>query len=140
VLLLPEVVELDPDEAERVCGRAEELAALGLLLEPFGPGAVLVRETPALLGDTDVGGLVRDIADDLAENGAALALAERLQEVCSTMACHGSVRAGRRLTAAEMDALLRQMEATPHSGQCNHGRPTYVELKLADIERLFGRR
>ncbi len=140
VLLLPEVVELDPDEAGRVCARIEELAALGLLVEPFGPGAVLVREIPALLGDTDVAGLVRDIADDLAENGAALALRERLQEVCSTMACHGSVRAGRRLTAAEMDALLRQMEATPHSGQCNHGRPTYVELKLADIERLFGRR
>ncbi len=140
VLLLPEVVELDQDEAERVCARIEELAALGLLVEPFGPGAVLVREIPALLGDTDVGGLVRDIADDLVENGAALALRERLQEVCSTMACHGSVRAGRRLTGAEMDALLRQMEATPHSGQCNHGRPTYVELKLADIERLFGRR
>jgi DNA mismatch repair protein MutL len=140
VLLLPEVVELDADEADRVCARTGELAALGLLLEPFGPGAVLVREIPALLGDTDVGGLVRDIADDLAENGAALALQERLQDVCSTMACHGSVRAGRRLTGPEMDALLRQMEATPHSGQCNHGRPTYVELKLADIERLFGRR
>jgi len=140
VLLLPEVVELDPAEAERVAAKADELAALGLLVEPFGNGAVLVRETPALLGETDVAGLVRDIADDLAENGAALALQERLEEVCSTMACHGSVRAGRRLTAAEMNALLRQMEATPHSGQCNHGRPTYVELKLADIERLFGRR
>ena len=139
-LLLPEVVELDPAEAERVAGRAEELAALGLVLESFGSGAVLVRETPALLGETDVAGLVRDIADDLAENGAALALEERLAEVCGTMACHGSVRAGRRLTGAEMNALLRQMEATPHSGQCNHGRPTYVELKLADIERLFGRR
>jgi DNA mismatch repair protein MutL len=139
-LLLPEVVELDPAEAERVCGRGDELAALGLVVEAFGPGAVLVRETPALLGDTDVAGLIRDIADDLAENGAALALAERLEAVCSTMACHGSVRAGRRLTAAEMNALLRQMESTPHSGQCNHGRPTYVELKLADIERLFGRR
>ena len=139
-LLLPEVVELDPAEAERVCARAEELAALGLTVEPFGPGAVLVRETPALLGDTDVAGLVRDIADDLAENGAPLALGERLAEVCSTMACHGSVRAGRRLNAAEMNALLREMEITPHSGQCNHGRPTYVELKLADIERLFGRR
>ncbi len=139
-LLLPEVVELDPAEAERVAAKAEELAALGLLLEPFGMGAVLVRETPALLGETDVQGLVRDIADDLAENGQALALKERLEEVCSTMACHGSVRAGRRLTAPEMNALLRQMEATPHSGQCNHGRPTYVELKLADIERLFGRR
>lgn len=139
-LLIPEVVELDPAEAERVVARAEELAALGLVIEPFGAGAVLVRETPALLGETDAGGLVRDIADDLAENDQALALKERLAEVCSTMACHGSVRAGRRLTAQEMNALLRQMEATPHSGQCNHGRPTYVELKLADIERLFGRR
>nr|B0SWX9.1 RecName: Full=DNA mismatch repair protein MutL [Caulobacter sp. K31] len=139
-LLLPEVVELDPAEAERVVARAEELAALGLVIESFGPGAVLVRETPALLGKTDAAGLVRDIADDLAENGQALALKERLEEVCSTMACHGSVRAGRRLTGAEMNALLREMEATPHSGQCNHGRPTYVELKLADIERLFGRR
>jgi DNA mismatch repair protein MutL len=139
-LLLPEVIELDPAEAERVAARADELAALGLVVEPFGPGAILVREVPALLGETDAAGLVRDIADDLAENGQALALKERLAEVCSTMACHGSVRAGRRLTAAEMNALLRQMEATPHSGQCNHGRPTYVELKLADIERLFGRR
>jgi DNA mismatch repair protein MutL len=139
-LLLPEVVDLDPAEAERVVAKADELAALGLVVEAFGPGAVLVRETPALLGETDVKGLVRDIADDLSENGQALALKERLEEVCSTMACHGSVRAGRRLTAPEMNALLRQMEATPHSGQCNHGRPTYVELKLADIERLFGRR
>jgi len=139
-LLLPEVVELDPAEAERVTAKAHDLAALGLALEAFGPGAVLVRETPALLGETNVQGLIRDIADDLAENGQALALKERLEDVCSTMACHGSVRAGRRLTAPEMNALLRQMEATPHSGQCNHGRPTYVELKLADIERLFGRR
>jgi DNA mismatch repair protein MutL len=139
-LLLPEVVDLDPAEADRVMEKADELAALGLVIEAFGPGAILVRETPALLGDTDAAGLIRDIADDLAENGAALALAERLQAVCSTMACHGSVRAGRRLSAPEMNALLRQMEATPHSGQCNHGRPTYVELKLADIERLFGRR
>jgi DNA mismatch repair protein MutL len=139
-LLLPEVVELDPAEAERLTARAGELADLGLVLEAFGPGAVLVRETPALLGDTDVAGLVRDIADDLAETGAALSLKERLGEVCGTMACHGSVRAGRRLSAPEMNALLRQMEATPHSGQCNHGRPTYVELKLADLERLFGRR
>ena len=139
-LLLPEIVELDPAEAERIAARADELAELGLIVEPFGPGAVLVRETPALLGETDVQGLMRDIADDLAENGSALALKERMAEVCSTMACHGSVRAGRRLAAAEMNALLRQMEATPHSGQCNHGRPTYVELKLADIERLFGRR
>jgi DNA mismatch repair protein MutL len=139
-LLLPEVVELDPAEAERLCAHLDELANLGLVLEPFGPGAVLARETPALLGETDVAGLVRDIADDLAENGAPLALGERLAEVCSTMACHGSVRAGRQLSAPEMNALLREMEATPMSGQCNHGRPTYVELKLADIERLFGRR
>lgn len=139
-LLLPEVVDLDPAEAERVIARSEELASLGLVIESFGPGAVLVRETPALLGKTDAAALVRDIADDLAENGAALALKERLEEVCSTMACHGSVRAGRRLNGAEMNALLREMEATPHSGQCNHGRPTYVELKLADIEKLFGRR
>ncbi len=139
-LLLPEVVNLDPAEAERVAARAAELAELGLIVEGFGPGAVLVRETPALLGDVDVQGLIRDIADDLAENDAALALKERLGEVCGTLACRGSVRAGRRLAPAEMNALLRQMEVTPHSGQCNHGRPTYVELKLADIEKLFGRR
>jgi DNA mismatch repair protein MutL len=139
-LLLPEVVELDPAEADRVMAKADELAALGLVIESFGPGAVLVRETPALLGATDAAGLIRDIADDLAENGAALALGERLEAVCSTMACHGSVRAGRRLSAPEMNALLREMEVTPHSGQCNHGRPTYVELKLSDIEKLFGRR
>lgn len=139
-LLTPEVVELDPAEAERVAGRAEELAEMGLIVEAFGAGAVLVRETPALLGDTDVQGLIRDIADDLAEHGAALSLKERMAEVCGTMACHGSVRSGRILTAPEMNALLRQMEATPHSGQCNHGRPTYVELKLHDLEKLFGRR
>ena len=139
-LLTPEVVELDPAEAERVSARADELAELGLIVEAFGAGAVLVRETPALLGDTDVQGLIRDIADDLAEHGAALALSERLGEVCGTMACHGSVRAGRVLSGPEMNALLREMEATPHSGQCNHGRPTYVELKLADLEKLFGRR
>jgi DNA mismatch repair protein MutL len=139
-LLTPEVVELDPSEAERVAARAEELAEMGLIVEAFGVGAVLVRETPALLGDTDVQGLIRDIADDLSEHGAALSLKERMAEVCGTMACHGSVRAGRVLSAPEMNALLRQMEATPHSGQCNHGRPTYVELKLNDLEKLFGRR
>jgi DNA mismatch repair protein MutL len=140
LLLLPEVVELDEPAAERLAARAEELAEIGLRLEAFGPGAVVVRETPALLGEVDVQGLVRDLADELAELGEALALQSALEAVCSTMACHGSVRAGRLLNAAEMNALLRQMEATPHSGQCNHGRPTYVELKLADIERLFGRR
>ena len=139
-LLAPEIVELDEGAASRVLARREELEALGLVVEPFGPGAVAVRETPALLGTLDVSGLIQDLADDLAEWGEALSLKERLEEVCGTMACHGSVRAGRRLTAEEMNALLREMEATPHSGQCNHGRPTYVELKLADIERLFGRR
>ncbi len=139
-LLLPEVVELDEAGADRLAAKAEELAELGLVLERFGPQAVLVRETPAALGEADAKGLVRDLADDLAEHGVALALKERLEDVAATMACHGSVRAGRRLGAAEMNALLREMEATPRSGQCNHGRPTYIELKLADIERLFGRR
>ena len=139
-LLLPEIVELDEAAATRLAGRAEELAEFGLVLEPFGPGAVVVREVPALLPGVDVGALVRDLADELAEWGDALALKERIETVCGTLACHTSVRAGRRLSAAEMDALLRQMEATPNSGQCNHGRPTYVALDLADIERLFGRR
>ncbi len=141
MLLIPEVVEFDDaDAARRLAERAGELAELGLVIEPFGPAAVVVRETPALLGATEAAGLVRDLADEIAELGDGLALKERLETVCGTMACHGSVRAGRRLTPDEMNALLRQMEATPHSGQCNHGRPTYVELKLADIERLFGRR
>ncbi|WP_395644761.1 DNA mismatch repair endonuclease MutL [Terricaulis sp.] len=139
-LLIPEVVELDPSEADALTARAEELGQLGLVIEPFGPGAVLVRETPALLGHIDAAGLLKDLADDIAELGDAHALKERLEEVCSSMACRGSVRAGRRLTGDEMNALLRHMEATPFSGQCNHGRPTYVELKLADIEKLFGRR
>ncbi len=139
-LLLPEVVELDEVGADRLAAKAEELAELGLVLERFGPEAVLVRETPAALGEADAKGLVHDLADDLAEHGLALTLKERLEDVAATMACHGSVRAGRRLGAQEMDALLREMEATPRSGQCNHGRPTYIELKLADIERLFGRR
>jgi DNA mismatch repair protein MutL len=138
-LLIPEVVELDPAGVERLLAREQELRELGLVLEAFGPGAVVVREVPSLLGALDVQGLVRDLVDELAEFGAALGLKERLEEICGTIACHGSVRAGRHLNLAEMDALLRQMEATPHSGQCNHGRPTYIELKLADIERLFGR-
>jgi DNA mismatch repair protein MutL len=140
ILLLPEVVELDEIAAGRLTARTEELADLGLVIEPFGPGAVVVRETPALLGETDVKGLLSDLADELAEMDQALALKERLDDVCATMACHGSVRAGRRLSVTEMNALLREMERTPRSGQCNHGRPTYVELKLNDIERLFGRR
>ncbi len=139
-LLIPEVVELDPAEVSRVTARAGELAELGLMIEAFGPDAVMVREVPAMLGKLDVKGLMRDLADEIAETGNALSLKERLEDVSGTLACHMSVRAGRRLNADEMNALLREMEATPHSGQCNHGRPTYVELKLADIERLFGRR
>jgi len=110
------------------------------VIEAFGPDAVMVREVPAMLGKLDLKGLIRDLADEIAETGNALSLKERLEEVSGTLACHMSVRAGRRLNGEEMNALLREMEATPHSGQCNHGRPTYVELKLADIERLFGRR
>ncbi len=140
VLLIPEVVELDDDAAAALIEASGALASLGLVLEPFGPGAVMAREVPALLGDTDVKGLVGDLAREAQNEASGSLLEERLAAVCSTMACHGSVRAGRRLTAEEMNALLREMEATPHSGQCNHGRPTYVELKLADIERLFGRR
>ncbi|HEX3881143.1 MAG TPA: DNA mismatch repair endonuclease MutL [Stellaceae bacterium] len=139
-LLLPEIVELDPDLATRIAARAEELAEFGLILEPFGPGAVIVREVPALIPGLDVKSLVRDLADELAEWDSALSLKERVESVCGTLACHSSVRAGRRLSQPEMDALLRQMEATPNSGQCNHGRPTYIVLQLADIERLFGRR
>jgi DNA mismatch repair protein MutL len=139
-LLLPEVVDLGEAAAARVAERACDLARLGLGIEPFGPGAVVVREVPALLGDGDVQGLVRDLADELAEWGASTVLEERLLHVCATMACHGSVRAGRRLSIPEMNALLRRMEATPLSGQCNHGRPTHVSLSLTDIEKLFGRR
>ena len=140
ILLLPDVVELEDGAASRLMARAEELAELGFVIERFGSGAVLVREVPALVPGLDAKALVRDLADELAEWGDALSLKERLESVCGTIACHCSVRAGRRLSQAEMNALLRQMEATPHSGQCNHGRPTYVELKRADIERLFGRR
>lgn len=139
-LLIPDIVELTEDEAGRLLERAEELSDLGLEIEPFGVGAICVRATPALFGEMDVAGLIQDLADDFAEYNAGLALKERFEEVMGNMACRGSVRAGRRLNGEEMNALLRQMEATPHSGQCNHGRPTYVELKLADIERLFGRR
>ncbi len=140
LLLLPEVVDLDKAATQRLAARAEELAELGLVLEAFGDGAVMVREVPALLGDTDVQGLVKDLADELADFGEALTLQDKMADVCGTMACHGSIRAGRRLGGPEMNALLREMEHTPHAGQCNHGRPTYVTLKLTDIEKLFGRR
>ncbi|MEO1191450.1 MAG: DNA mismatch repair endonuclease MutL [Pseudomonadota bacterium] len=139
-LLIPEVVELTSAGAAAILERCAELAELGLVVEGFGEGTLVVREVPALLEKLDVQGLLRDLADELADLGLAVALKERLAEVCGTLACHGSVRAGRRLKPEEMNALLREMEATPHSGQCNHGRPTYVSLSRADIERLFGRR
>ena len=140
ILLIPEIVELDEATVERLVARADELASFGLAIESFGPGAVAVRETPALLGKADAASLLRDLAEHMAEWDEALPLERRLMHVAATMACHGSVRAGRRLKPEEMNALLREMEDTPNSGQCNHGRPTYVELKLSDIERLFGRR
>lgn len=140
LLLVPEVVELDPVDADRVLAAAEQLEALGLVVEGFGAGALCVRETPSLLGKCDLRRLVRDVADALAEWDHVGALEEKLDHMLATMACHGSIRAGRRLRPEEMNALLREMEATPLSGQCNHGRPTWVELKLTDIEKLFGRR
>ena len=140
ILLIPDIVELDESDVERLLERAEELKRYGLVLESFGPGAVALRETPALLGEIDGANLVRDLAEHMSEWDETLPLERRLMQVASSMACHGSVRAGRRLRPEEMNALLREMERTPNSGQCNHGRPTYVELKLADIERLFGRR
>jgi DNA mismatch repair protein MutL len=139
-LLLPEVVELDEPGCDRLESRIGELAGFGLELERFGPAAMLVRATPALLGGGDVHGLVRDLADELAAFDQALSLKERLDHVAATMACHGSVRAGRALSVVEMNALLREMEATPHSGQCNHGRPTWVKLAKSDLEKLFGRK
>lgn len=139
-LLMPEVVDLDAGEAADLLARSQALEAFGLIIEPFGENAVLVREVPAVLASGNIEALVRDLVDDLHEAGDPHSLKERVLEVCATQACHGSVRAGRRLNVDEMNALLRQMEDTPHSGQCNHGRPTYVKLGLNDIERLFGRR
>lgn len=138
-LLLPEVVELDEPDCDRIEEAAAELARFGLVVERFGPAAVLVRAVPAALGKGDPQALVRDVADDLARNGASLLVGERIDLVLATMACHGSVRAGRVLSVAEMNALLREMEATPRSGQCNHGRPTWIKLAHGDIEKLFGR-
>ncbi len=140
ILLVPAVVELDASDAAALAARADELAKLGLVLEPFGQGAVLVRETPALLGDTNAEDLVRDLAEHIAEWDDALPLERNLLAVATRVSCHGSIRAGRRLKPEEMNALLREMERTENAGQCNHGRPTYVELKLFDIEKLFGRR
>ena len=140
MLLIPVVIELDPADASRLVGRAEDLARFGLVIEAFGPGAVMIRETPALLGEVDAEALTRDLAEHLAEWDTTDPLERRLLSVAATMACHGSVRAGRLLKPAEMNALLREMEVTPGSAQCNHGRPTSVSLSLGDIERLFGRR
>ena len=140
MLLVPDIVDLPVEDVERLVEEAETLDRFGLEIERFGPGAVAVRATPAILGEVDAQGLLRDLADDLAEENGALRIRDNIEKVASTMACHGSVRSGRRLRGEEMNALLRQMEATPGSGTCNHGRPTFIELKLTDIERLFGRR
>ena len=139
VLLIPEIVELSLDDCARLLGQADKLAALGLRFEPFGGNAIAVRETPAVLGEVNAEALLRDVLDELDDLGESDLVQARIEAILSRMACHGSVRSGRRMRAEEMNALLREMEVTPHSGQCNHGRPTYVELKLADIERLFGR-
>lgn len=139
-LLIPEVVALDEAMAEAIVARADELLQLGFAIESFGSGTVIVRETPAMLGEIDVQGLVRELADNLKEYGETLALREKIEQLSGTIACHGSVRAGRSLNITEMNALLRQMEQTPRSGQCNHGRPTYIELGKKDVEILFGRK
>ncbi|WP_064686118.1 DNA mismatch repair endonuclease MutL [Rhizobium bangladeshense] len=139
VLLIPEIIDLPEEDCDRLMQHAAELSDLGLAIERFGPGAIAVRETPAMLGEVDAHGLIRQLADEIAEWDTASGLSAKLEYVAATMACHGSVRSGRRLRPEEMNALLREMEVTPGSGQCNHGRPTYIELKLSDIERLFGR-
>ena len=139
-LLIPEVVELDTTRAQAIAAAQAELHKLGLIIEPFGDTSILVRETPAIMGQVDCQGLIKDLADEMVDLGKGFSLKEHIDEILATVSCHGSVRAGRKLTVPEMDDLLRQMEATPHSGQCNHGRPTYVELGLDDIEKLFGRR
>jgi DNA mismatch repair protein MutL len=138
-LLIPEIVEMSGGDAARLLEIAEDLARFGLTIEPFGGGAIAVRETPAILGEVNAGAMLRDILDELADLGGSTTVQARLEAILSRVACHGSIRSGRRMRAEEMNALLREMEATPHSGQCNHGRPTYVELRLSDIERLFGR-
>jgi DNA mismatch repair protein MutL len=139
-LLVPEVVDLDAVQVERLVAADAILVAAGVVLEAFGDGAVIIREVPAAIGKADVAGIIRDVADELAELGVTTSIEERMNHVLATMACHNSVRSGRRLRPEEMNALLREMEATPNSGQCNHGRPTFIELKLSEIEKLFGRR
>ena len=140
LLLIPEIVKLDQSKLQRIIENKKEFERLGLIIEEFGHDAVLVREIPSILGDTNVENLVTDIADELEELGSSTTLEDKLGHICGTIACHNSIRSGRSLRVEEMNALLREMEETPHSGQCNHGRPTYVELKLSDIEKLFGRR
>ena len=140
VLLIPEVVDLENAKIQRLLELKDDFTRLGLIIEKFGEGAILVREIPSILGDINIKNLVIDIADELEEFGSSTVLEDKLGHICGTIACHSSVRSGRTLRIEEMNALLREMEATPHSGQCNHGRPTYVELKLSDIEKLFGRR
>ena len=138
-LLIPEIVEFSADDLSRLLGIADELSRMGLTIEAFGGTAVAVRETPAILGEVNAKALLTDILDELSDYGSSQLVQEKIEAILSRVACHGSIRSGRRMRAEEMNALLREMEATPHSGQCNHGRPTYVELKLSDIERLFGR-
>jgi DNA mismatch repair protein MutL len=138
-LLIPEIIDLSPDDQSRLLEAADGLAQMGLVIEPLGGAAIAVRETPAILGEVNAKAMIHDILDELADNGSTALVQEKLEAILSRVACHGSIRSGRRMRAEEMNALLREMEATPHSGQCNHGRPTYVELKLSDIERLFGR-
>ncbi|GGG81764.1 DNA mismatch repair protein MutL [Salipiger pallidus] len=138
-LLIPDIVEFSDSDLTRLLSVAEDLSRMGLSIEPFGGGAVAVRETPAILGEVDSKALLRDILDELSDYGQSQLVQEKIEAILSRVACHGSIRSGRRMRGEEMNALLREMEATPHSGQCNHGRPTYVELKLSDIERLFGR-
>ena len=139
VLLIPDIVDLPEEDCDRLMAHAGNLALYGLVFERFGPGAIAVRETPSMLGEVDCHGLLQELADEVADVDTAKGLEARLEKLAATMACHGSVRSGRRLRPEEMNALLRKMEVTPGSGQCNHGRPTYIELKLSDIERLFGR-
>ncbi|MBT8412004.1 MAG: DNA mismatch repair endonuclease MutL, partial [Octadecabacter sp.] len=138
-LLIPEIIEMSEGDAAQLLGVADDLARFGLTIEPFGGGAIAVRETPAILGEVNAEALLRDVLDELSDQGASTLVQEKLEAILSRVACHGSIRSGRWMRGEEMNALLREMEATPRSGQCNHGRPTYVELKLSDIERLFGR-
>ncbi len=138
-LLIPEIVELSEGDAAILLAQSETLSRFGLAIEPFGPGTIAVRETPAILGEVNAAAMLRDVVDELHDIGDSQLVQEKIEAILSRVACHGSIRSGRIMRAEEMNALLREMESTPHSGQCNHGRPTYVELKLSDIERLFGR-